>query len=217
MTNWFTGVRAETDYIIDAIKSQDFITKLIAGTLATPIFQYYLNQDSLYLMEYKKALALLAIKCTNPSDGQFFLDSAIGIIQVEDILHETFLEAAYKTTEPSPTCELYTSYLLRVVNHCSLEEGLAVVLPCFTIYKEIGDYILSQQPSDNNNPYQQWIDTYASEEFANAVNQAIEITEQHAAKSTAEIQEKMRLAFIKSSKLEWMFWDSANKQQVWPI
>ena len=217
MSNWFNTVTKKTDSILEKIKEHPFIIELMDGTLSKEVFQFYVNQDSLYLSEYKKTLAQLSIKCTEANDTQFFLDSATGIILVEDELHQVFLNKEHFNTEPSPSCELYTSYMSRIANNHSLEEGLAVILPCFTIYKEIGDYILANQTNKNNNPYQNWINTYASEDFANAVLNAIEITNRYAEKSPEEVLNKMDLAFIKASKLEWMFWDSAYNKETWKI
>ena len=217
MSNWFNTVTKKTDSILEKIKEHPFIIELMDGTLSKEVFQFYVNQDSLYLSEYKKTLAQLSIKCTEANDTQFFLDSATGIILVEDELHQVFLNKEHFNTEPSPSCELYTSYMSRIANNHSLEEGLAVILPCFTIYKEIGDYILANQTNKNNNPYQNWINTYASEDFSNAVLNALEITNRYAQKAPEKLLAKMDLAFIKASKLEWMFWDSAYKKETWKI
>jgi thiaminase/transcriptional activator TenA len=217
MSNWFNTVTKKTDAILEKIKEHPFIIELMDGTLSKDVFQFYVNQDSLYLSEYKKILAQLSIKCSEMNDTQFFLDSAIGIINVENELHQVFLKTDHFNNEPSPSCELYTDYMSRIVNNHTLEEGLAVVLPCFTIYKEIGDYILANQTNKDNNPYQNWINTYAGEDFANAVLNAIEITNRYAEKAPEELLNKMDLAFVKASKLEWMFWDSAYNKEAWKI
>ena len=217
MSNWFEEVREKTDFIIEAIKKHPFITELINGSLSNDVFQFYIQQDAFYLAEYKKILALVGTKCTNSEDAQFFFDSATGIIAVENALHQVFLKEVHLNQEPSPTCELYTSYLTRIVHNHSLEEGLAAVLPCFTIYGEIGDYILAMQTDKNDNPYQEWINTYGGEAFATSVKNAIKITNSYAQTASAERLKKMELAFEKASKLEWMFWDSAYKKEQWKI
>lgn len=217
MANWYNTVREKTDFILEEIKVHPFITTLINGTLPKDVFQYYINQDSLYLAEYKKVLLLLSVKCTDPEDALFFLTSATGIIDVENELHRTFINEGNFNNEASPSCELYISYLARIVNNYSIEEGLAAVLPCFTIYKEIGDYILAHQNNKKDNPYQGWIDTYGGEDFENSVNKAVEITNRFAQKASDERLKEMELAFEKTSKLEWMFWDSAYKKEEWKI
>ena len=92
----------------------------------------------------------------------------------------------------------------------------AAVLPCFWIYKEVGDYILAHQTKENN-PYQTWIDMYAGDEFAKSVERAIRICDELAEKCTEEQQNAMTEAFITCSKMEWMFWDSAYQLEQWKI
>lgn len=215
--NWYEETRKKTEHIFSAITKHDFVVDLMQARLDKDIFGFYVNQDSLYLSEYKKALVTVGTKCLDADETQFFYMSATGIIEVEDALHKVFLEEKYLSTTPSPTCELYNSYLSRIVNNCSVEVGIAAVLPCFTIYKEVGDYILKMQKEGEENPYQSWIDTYASDEFALAVKQVISIANKYALTASSESLEKMEEVFIKTSQLEWMFWDSAYKQEKWKI
>jgi len=217
MQNWYEKTRAKTEHIFQSITSHDFVIELMQANLDKDTFGFYVNQDSLYLSEYKKALVAVGSKCHHHEDTQFFYEAATGIIQVEDALHKEFLEQKYKNPEPSPTCELYNSYLARIVNNESVEVGAAAVLPCFTIYKEVGDFILKTQDNKGSNPYQAWIDTYASDEFAEAVKQAIKIVDTYALTASPQSLAKMEEVFIKTSQLEWMFWDSAYKQEEWKI
>ena len=217
MQNWYEQTRAKTEEIFQSIISHDFVTGLTQATLNKDTFGFYVNQDSLYLSEYKKVLVAVGSKCHQAQDTQFFYEAATGIIQIEDALHKVFLEKKYANPIPSPTCELYNSYLARIVSNESVEVGVAAVLPCFTIYKEVGDFILTTQENQDSNPYQAWIETYASDEFALAVQKAIDIVNTYALTASPQSLAKMEEVFIKTSKLEWMFWDSAYKQEAWKI
>lgn len=217
MSNWYETINNKTEVILDLIKDHPFIVKLMDGSLPLDIFHFYINQDALYLSEYKNVLAILGSKCQDENDTQFFLDSATGIIHVENVLHQNFLKNKNLNNDLSPTCELYTSYLSRIVNTKSLEEGLAAVLPCFTIYKDVGDYIKKNQTNLEDNPFQDWIKTYGGEDFAQSVKGAINIANKHADTANKTTLNKMNVAFEKASKLEWMFWDSAYKKEKWGI
>ena len=217
MENCYEKTREKTEHIFHAIIKHDFVIELMQDTLDKDIFGFYVNQDSLYLNEYKKSLVTVGTKCHRAEDTQFFYESATGIIQVEDALHNVFLEDKYANPTPSPTCELYNSYLARIVNNESVEVGVAAVLPCFTIYKEVGDFIIRIQGNKGSNSRQSWIDTYASDEFATAVQQAIDIANTYARTASPENLANMEEVFIKTSQLEWMFWDSAYKQEKWAI
>ena len=217
MSNWYDEVRGKTESVFQEIIKHDFVLDLMKGTLSKDVFGFYVNQDTLYLSEYTKVLAQVGVKCHQSDETQFYLESATGIIEVEKALHQLFLKEEYLNPTPSPTCELYNSYLARIVSNHSVEVGLAAVLPCFSIYKEVGDYILANQLNKENNIYQEWIDTYAGEEFATSVAKAIAITNKYASSASKENLALMEEVFIKTSKLEWMFWDSAYKQEAWKI
>lgn len=215
--NWYQPTREKTEPIFQSIIAHDFIKELMDGTLSKDVFGFYVNQDTLYLSQYTKVLAQVGVTCYEESDIQFFLESATGVTEVEKALHQIFLDKQYLNPEPSPTCELYCSYLSRMVHNHSVEVGLAAVLPCFTIYKEVGDYILANQTNQDSNPYQEWINTYGGEEFASAVAKATEITNRYAENASEETCQRMEQAYIKASQLEYMFWDSAYKQEQWPV
>ncbi len=77
--------------------------------------------------------------------------------------------------------EEYTNYLRATCSGQPYPVGMAAVLPCFWIYREVGNYIYRHHKP--NNPNQAWIDTYAGEAFATVVEDAIRITEAVAVQS----------------------------------
>lgn len=194
-----------------------FIQELMNGTLEKQKFAYYIQQDAIYLVDYGKMLTAIATRLTKPGHIETFIGFANESIAVEKELHKIFLSGQYmdKNTIASPTCLLYTSFLLRQLN-APVEVMAAAILPCFWIYKEVGDYILANQTKDKN-PYQAWINTYGGEEFDISVKQAIAICDELAQACTPAQQQTMTEAFITCSKLEWMFWDSAYKLEPWKI
>lgn len=195
-----------------------FIQELIDGSLDRNKFNHYIQQDSLYLADYGKVLTGLASKLTDPDHIEAFIGFAGETMAVEKALHASFFKhiEIKANVSPTPACLLYTSFLLKHLANSPVEVIAAAVLPCFWIYKEVGDYILSQ-PKKESNPYQSWINTYGGEEYAKSVETAISICDQLAEKCTIEQQKVMTEAFIMCSKLEWMFWDSAYHLEKWKI
>jgi len=49
------------------------------------------------------------------------------------------------------------------------------------------------------------------------LQQAINIVNTYALTASPQSLAKMEEVFIKTSRLEWMFWDSAHKQEEWKI
>lgn len=194
-----------------------FIQELMNGTLDREKFVFYIQQDALYLSDYGKILTAIATKLTNPAHIEAFIRFAGESMAVEKELHEAFFTElnAKEQQTPSPSCLLYTSFLLRQLN-APIEVMAAAVLPCFWIYKEVGDYILANQVKENN-PYRAWINTYGGEEYARSVEKAIAICDELAGLCTAQQQRAMTEAFVMCSKLEWMFWDSAYNLEQWNV
>lgn len=204
--------------IYEKILQLPFIEELIQGSLPKEKFFFYLQQDAIYLADYGKVLSAIAAKLSKSEHSEAFLRFAADSIAVEKALHESFLKNIQPNhlIEASPSCLLYTSYLLRQLTVAPIESTVAAVLPCFWIYQEVGSYILSKQIKKNN-PYQNWIDTYGGEDFANAVTCAITICDELAEQSTPAQQEAMTKTFLMASKFEWMFWDSAYNMETWKI
>lgn len=202
--------------IYKSILKQDFIRELTDGSLPKEKFQYYIQQDALYLADFGRALALLAVKSDSQEDVLQFLQFAQGAIVVEKALHENYFQQFQitGTTRKAPACFAYTHFLLSTTALQPLEIGAAAVLPCFWIYREVGKYIWKTATTVNN-PYQQWIDTYAGDDFDALVTQMIAIANRLAAQTTDAVRQQMLEAYTYSCRLEWMFWNDAHTLAQW--
>lgn len=202
--------------IYRAIIEHPFNRELARGTLSAERFRFYVQQDALYLADFARALAIMGGRSTAPERMLEFVRFAEGAIVVERALHDEYM-AHYGITRPMqaqpPACFAYTNYLLATAAVRSYEEGVAALLPCFWIYREVGNHIHRTATADN--PYRRWIDTYAGAEFGAAVDRAIAITDEVASASSPPLREAMRSAFVTSSRLEWMFWDAAYRMERW--
>lgn len=198
-----------------AILNHPFITELTDGSLAEDIFIFYLKQDAHYLADFSRALSLAGARSEDNDRMLAFFNFATNALNVERALHGTYFESYGATldVEKSPTCMAYTNFLLSRAAVKSNTESIAALLPCFWIYREVGLEIVENAAEDN--PYKDWIDTYSGEEFNKSVEQAIDITDKVAEETTEAQREKMLEAFEYSTRLEWMFWDSAYKREKW--
>ena len=206
----------EIDPMYDQILDIPFNRELMEGSLEEDIFVFYLKQDSYYLADFTRALSLTGLRSDHMQHVEDFLGFALGAVKVERALHEYYFEQfeVPEHIEKSPTCFNYTNFLLRTASLGSLPEAVAAVLPCFWIYREVGNYI-SERAADDN-PYSDWIDTYSSEEFSEDVDRAIDITDEIAERASGSQRKKMKRAFSYSTRLEWMFWESAYRKEQWP-
>ena len=215
---WSEDAWQQIEPVFEKIVAMPFNAELMLGILQTNKFQFYMQQDALYLVEFSRALSLIAARCFTNSYTLDFIRFAESALVVEKALHEGYFKkfAVLPGAIATPTCQNYTQFLLTKSALDQVEVAMAAVLPCFWIYKKVGDFIYNHPPTKGN-PYQEWIDTYAGKEFGLLVEKAIYICDQVAEKCSISQQKQMTTAFIMATKLEWMFWNSAYKMEQWPV
>jgi thiaminase/transcriptional activator TenA len=195
------------------IRQHPFNQALQEGSLSRTIFYYYIEQDGYYLQDYARAHALIASRIATPF-SELFLQFAQATVAVEqDTVHQHFKsQPDYQQTGRRSLATLaYTQYLLST---CTLEPvavSVAAILPCCWIYQEVGQYII--QYAGDDNPYRQWIDTYASDEFATVTQQIIAVFDCLADQASTVVHQAMLQAFYTSTCLEWQFWQDAYNVQ----
>ncbi|MDX1619239.1 MAG: thiaminase II [Balneolaceae bacterium] len=203
--------------IYDAVLELPFITELTRGTLSEEIFLFYLQQDTHYLADFSRALSLAGVRSIHSGHMNSFFRFASEAMAVERQLHQSFYKkyGVEMDAGKSPSCFAYTHFLLSTAATKHNAVNIAALLPCFWIYRQVGLEIYDNAAADN--PYREWIDTYAGEEFNESVDRAIEITDEVAASEPESRLEEMTEAFVKSTELEWMFWESAYRMEHWPL
>lgn len=207
--------------LYEKILAMPFNAELAAGTLSLDRFRHYIIQDAHYLEGFARALSLASAKAETADQIVQLAAAAQTAIMVERALHAEYFRKFGITADdfsaslPTPVCDHYVSYLLRVAALEAFPVVLAALLPCFWIYLEVGKDIHGRAAKPN--PYQAWIDTYAGEEFAAAVQAVIATTDRVASQASSDTHAAMHAAFTRATQLEWMFWDSAYELATWPI
>jgi thiaminase/transcriptional activator TenA len=222
MSSSLTGrLWGEIEGIFAAILEHPFILGLTDGSLPKEKFRYFLLQDARYLHVYARALSAVGGRALAADDTALLAGRAARAVAVERALHEGLLrdmglgEEVISGTEPSPTTLAYGSYLLAKVHGGSFSDGLAALLPCYWIYWEVGKALAERGSPDQM--YQRWIDTYGSEEFAEAVTNVLALTDRVGHALGSEELDRAREHFVTASRYEWMFWDAAWREERWPL
>lgn len=215
---WTERAWTKVTPIYNKILGLPFNVELSNGSLEQEKFLFYLAQDAYYLLEFGKTLSTISGKMQNAEQVMAFAEFSTGAIVAERSLHESFFVEFGLPTEiiPSPSTLLYTNYILNQAMYTSIEVAVAAVLPCFWIYKKVGDSIYSQQ-NGAENPFKRWIDMYSGEDFGLAVDRIISIADKLAIDASEQTKQKMLDAFVMATKLEWMFWDSAYELEKWKV
>lgn len=201
------------------VLAHDFLQGLSAGSLPREAFGYFVIQDTLYLGEYARALALLAAKAPSGAAGTLAAHAG-SAIATELGLHPALLEQAgldpqlLHSTPKSPATTAYTSYLLSVCAQRPFHEGLAAVLPCYWIYQQVGAALAESGSSDP--VYARWIESYAAPDFARSVAEMLQVVDETVGglseRQVADMVEHVEIA----TRYEWMFWDAAVRGERWP-
>lgn len=214
---WSETAWQEALPVYERILRLPFVLSLADGTLVREKFMHYLSQDVLYLESYSAVLSHIASRLNDRDHVSAFLSFASDGIAVERALHESFLDYDVRSSlEMSPACLLYTS-VLKSQAYGPVETEAAAVLPCFWIYQNVGDYIVSRCNDIVANPYGRWISTYSDPVFAEAAERAVGICDELAEAATDAVRRQMTDIFVLCTKMEWLFWDSAWNLEEWKI
>ena len=192
----------------------DFVKQLAAGTLAADSFRHYLVQDYLYLIHYTRVMALSVYKSDTLAQMRVGQAGINAMLDMEIGMYLDFcrdwnvpLEQVESASESAVTIA-YSRYILDAAMTGSLAELYAAIAPCLMGYGEIGKRI-KEQGFIADNPYQIWIDVFASDEFQaiTAQNEA-QINTLLAAASPAQADKFQRL-FNTAARMEVNFWQQA--------
>ena len=202
--------------MFDRILDHPFLAGLCDGTLPGDAFSHYVVQDAIYLVDFARSLAGLAVNAPDADEVAMWSRHAAGAIDVERILHASLLAdvgidpAVVPLTPASPTTHAYTSWLVATVTTASHAEGVAAVLPCYWIYREVGRELARKGSPDPR--YQRWIDTYADEAFDALVEEVLAVTDALPVTDEQLLHDR----FATAARFEWMFWDAAWRREQWP-
>lgn len=215
------SLKQAADPILKAQFEHPFVKGLADGTLPMNKFRFYMIQDSLYIVDYARAMAWVAPLMPNVKDILAMLDAAKASFQIEAMLKVQYfqqfgitMEDALKT-EPAPICKAYIDHLFRYTRTGTLAEGMAAILPCGWIYVEIGHHFTAEKTIPDDHPYKSWLMTYAAPEFRDLVNWWFQVLDDAVAGYPESELKRIEDIFLKSCRYEWMFWEMGWTMQSW--
>lgn len=205
----------------NAIFEHSFVREVGEGNISKDSFAYFICQDYLYLQDFARALQLVGSKAADQGDLQTFAQHAANCVDVERALHTGLAAQVGVTSErletepPGPITAAYTKHLLTTSRAGSFAEGLAAVLPCYWIYREVGRRLADSLP---DNPIcAEWISVYAGEMYGDLVEVQLDLADRIGPHLGIAERERAQSAFQLSSRYEWMFWEQAYRLEKWPL
>jgi len=150
----------------------EFVAGLANGSLSTQSFRHYLQQDYLFLKQYARAYALAVYKSDSIADMLPNLACLTGLIENEIQLHINYCRdwdirvQQLDELDEGVATVAYTRFVLDTGQAGDLTDLLVALAPCALGYAQIG-FSLNQDVNTlkQGNPYLDWIETYASDEF----------------------------------------------------
>lgn len=190
-----------------------FVTGIGDGTLSVEKFQHFMLQDYLYLFDYARVFALGVVKARDPELMRTFAQNVDAILGGEMNIHRAYMKRLGITEEqvfqvkPALDNLSYTNYMLSVANAGSPMEIVAAILACSWSYAEIGQALAALPGAAEHPFYGQWIQGYASEDYAATNQTLIDLMDRLAADATEEQIAYLTDIFVNCSRYELGFWD----------
>ncbi|MEE9276204.1 MAG: thiaminase II [bacterium] len=215
------ALRSAAAPVWEKIFVHPFVRDVGAGAISPERFAHFVRQDYLYLQDFARALSLTGAKAGRQEDLETFAEHAANCVKVERALHSGLAARLGLTGDqlagaaPGPVTAAYTRHLLVTCRAGSFAEGLAALLPCYWIYREVGRRLAENPPAE---PLcAEWISAYAGEGYGALVEAQLSLADRLEADLGSAERERAVAAFILSSRYEWMFWEQAYRLEGWPL
>ncbi|WP_254273063.1 thiaminase II [Haloarcula marina] len=210
------------DPVWDAIVAHPMLEGLGEGTLDESPFRYWVRQDYVYLVEYARVFALGAANAPDLRRMGTFAELLDSTINTEMDLHREYAaefgisEADLEATEPSPTTQAYTDFLVRVAATGTFGDLVAALLPCMWGFNETARR-LEERGRPDHEQYAAWIAMYVGEEFTDLTAWCKDLLDDVAADATESERDRYRDIFRTSARYEYRFWDAAWREEEWSV
>lgn len=193
----------------------EFVKRIGDGTLDEECFRHYLMQDYLFLIHFSRAWALAVYKSETLTDMRAAATTLNAHLNFEMDLHVSYCakwnitEVDLENIDESSANMAYTRYVL--------ERGLAgdildlhvALAPCVIGYAVICKRLMEDPATKlDGNPYKDWIEMYAGDEYQEIAQGAITHLDKLAVSRMGEGRLKsLQKTFKQATTLEIGFWE----------
>ncbi len=218
---------AFTDTLYDAARSlweaqleHPFVQGIGDGTLDEERFRRWVLQDYRYLGEFARIFAWAAAKSDRLESMSWHAAVLNLTLNTEMELHRGYAARFGLTPEDLerepmwPTTRAYTDFLVRTAADGDRVELAAALLPCAWGYVYLGRRLAERdRPADAR--YADWIEQYASDEFAQAADWLKSETDRLAEGASESTRRRCTELFVLSSRYELEFWTMCWNGESW--
>ena len=206
--------------IWEAQLTHPFVRGIGDGTLDEEKFKHWLRQDYRYLEEFARVFAWATAKADRLESMSWYARVLDLTLNSEMDLHRRYAERFGISRDELerelmwPTTRAYTDFLVRTAADGDLSELLAALLPCAWGYAYIGQGLAAGElPAEAR--YAEWVDQYASEEFAAAAAWLRGELDRLGGAAAPAKRTRLTELFLISSRYEWQFWEMCWQGEEW--
>ncbi len=181
-----------------------FVRGVAGGDLPLENFQGYVAQDAFFLESFARAYALALAHSPDLEGLHDFAGLLAGVLE-ELELHSGYADrwnVDLSGVVPGEATLSYTQFLLATAALGSVGETCAAMTPCMRLYAFLGQS-LAEKGYDEENPYAEWIGTYADPEFETLAATLEDLLDRYAGDTPA-----VRDAYRRAMALELGFFEA---------
>ena len=191
----------------------EFVRRLADTSLPESCFRHYLQQDYRFLIHFARAWGLAVYKSPDLFELRRAFEALKAIVDTELDLHVGFCrqwgisERELAELEEERETLAYTRFVLDCGHRGDLLDLHVALAPCLIGYGEIATRLLEQPTTVlEHNPYREWIEMYAGEDFQSAMRDEIEWLDRALSDVSTERFEQLAAIFRDATRLEIDFW-----------
>ena len=208
--------------IRERIDQLPLLVELADGSLEARRFVEYIVQDDFYLRGYSRALAQLAARAPHARARAFWATSASEAVEGEVLMHDALLndpllKGTPHAAAPSPTTRGYVNFIQTAVAYEPYPIGVAAVLPCYSVYAQVGLDLAARAAAVSDHPYGSWVAAYADPAFQQTTARAIELLDEAAETADEATRAQMLSVFADATRYEELFWERSHQLEAWTL
>ncbi|MPZ48809.1 MAG: thiaminase II [Dehalococcoidia bacterium] len=213
-------LHALTEPIWRAQHEHPFVRGIGDGTVDRRQFAFWVRQDYLFLIDYARLFALATARAPDIEMMTAFARLAHETLTTEMALHRDYAAgfgisaAELEAEQKAPATQAYTDFFLRTATLGEYAELVGALLPCMWGFSEIGRE-LKRRGVPEEPLSAQWVETYASDEFAELAGWCRDIFDRVTQGVSETQRRRVSEAFLTSSRHELRFWDAAYRLETW--
>ncbi|MBZ7940667.1 MULTISPECIES: TenA family protein [Campylobacter] len=207
--------------IWNAYIQHNFVKQLENETLSKEQFLFYLKQDYIYLINYSKCYARLALNANTVEELRFAIKFQNYTLEGELELHKSIFNLGIDINNFSEKDEsliniAYSRYILSVGENGDFLDMLIALSACAIGYGYIGNAIYKNisQEKLQNHPYKEWILTYSSQEFQTTVKEFEDFVNSYSNQISEKKFKRLNSIFRNVVRLEIAFWEHSLTMQT---